>query len=145
MRALKKKGGCLFYSFLILMTGFMISSTALAGGGPSEEQCSNQYVKVDCYNMAGNSHCGFVPGDGCYENGNCAVCGGTCQYTSSCNRNCSGCCKPDVMSLDNGYMSGNSLAAFDDPDIDIDVYIATGKGENNDQRSLDECNRNVKK
>jgi len=49
------------------------------------------------------------------------------------------------MSLDNGYMSGNSLAAFDDPDIDIDVYIATGKGENNDQRSLDECNRNVKK
>jgi len=52
---------------------------------------------------------------------------------------------PDVMSLDNGYMSGNNLAAFDDPDIDIDVYIATGKGENNDQRSLDECNRKVKK
>jgi len=52
---------------------------------------------------------------------------------------------PDVMSLDNGYMSGNNLAAFDDPDIDIDVYIATGKGENKDQRSLDECNRKVKK
>ncbi|MCK4790649.1 MAG: IS1182 family transposase, partial [Desulfobacteraceae bacterium] len=52
---------------------------------------------------------------------------------------------PDIMSLDNGYMSGNNLAAFNDPDIDIDVYIATGKGENNDQRSLDECNRKVKK
>jgi len=52
---------------------------------------------------------------------------------------------PDVMSLDNGYMSGNNLAAFNDPDIDIDVYIATGKGENKDQRSLDECNRKVKK
>ena len=52
---------------------------------------------------------------------------------------------PDVMSLDNGYMSGNNLAAFNDPDIDIDVYIATGKGENNDERSLDECDRDVKK
>ena len=30
---------------------------------------------------------------------------------------------PDVMSLDNGYMSGNNLAAFDDPDIDIDVMV----------------------
>jgi len=52
---------------------------------------------------------------------------------------------PDVMSLDNGYMSGNNLAAFNDSDIDIDVYIATGKGENKDQRSLDECDREVKK
>ncbi|MDO9530272.1 MAG: IS1182 family transposase [Syntrophales bacterium] len=52
---------------------------------------------------------------------------------------------PDVMSLDNGYMSGSNLAAFNDPDIDIDVYIATGKGENGDQRSLDECNRKVRK
>ncbi|GAI65066.1 unnamed protein product, partial [marine sediment metagenome] len=52
---------------------------------------------------------------------------------------------PDVMSLDNGYMSGNNLAAFNDPDIDIDVYIATGKGENKAQISLDECNRKVKK
>ena len=31
---------------------------------------------------------------------------------------------PDKMSLDNGYMSGDNLEAFDGKDID--VYIATG-------------------
>jgi len=101
MRAFKKKGGWLFFSFLIFMAGFMISSTALAGGGPSEEQCENQYVKLDCYNMSDSSYCGSLPGTGCLENGVCAVCGGTCQYLSNCNRNFSTCCKDDcgVMSV----------------------------------------------
>jgi transposase len=34
---------------------------------------------------------------------------------------------PDVMSLDNGYMSGGNLEALNK--TDIDAYIATGKGE----------------
>ena len=35
---------------------------------------------------------------------------------------------PDVMSCDNGYMSGGNLDAVDE--TGIDAYIATGKGEN---------------
>jgi hypothetical protein len=50
---------------------------------------------------------------------------------------------PEVMSLDNGYMSGSNLEAFHE--TEIDAYIATGKGENKDHRSLDESNREVKK
>ena len=50
---------------------------------------------------------------------------------------------PDKMSLDNGYMSGNNLEAFND--TDIDVYIATGKGEKRDQRPIDDSNRNINK
>lgn len=50
---------------------------------------------------------------------------------------------PSVMSLDNGYMSGNNLEAFQD--TAIDVYIATGKGEKKDQREIDNCERNIKK
>jgi hypothetical protein len=50
---------------------------------------------------------------------------------------------PEVMSLDNGYLSGSNLEAFNE--TDIDVYIATGKGENKDQSSLDESNREIKK
>ena len=50
---------------------------------------------------------------------------------------------PEVMSLDNGYMSGSNLDAFNG--TDIDVYMATGKGESKDHRSLDESNREVKK
>ncbi len=50
---------------------------------------------------------------------------------------------PDVMSLDNGYMSGSNLEAFNE--TAIDAYIATGKGESKDGRSLDESNREIKK
>ena len=34
---------------------------------------------------------------------------------------------PDIMSLDNGYMSGDNFEKLNK--TDIDVYIATGKGE----------------
>jgi len=47
------------------------------------------------------------------------------------------------MSLDNGYMSGDNLEAFDGKDID--VYIATGKGEKKDQRPIEDSNRKFKK
>ena len=50
---------------------------------------------------------------------------------------------PDKMSLDNGYMSGNNLEAFEDKEID--VYIATGKGEKKDHRDIEDSNRKVKK
>ncbi len=50
---------------------------------------------------------------------------------------------PDEMSLDNGYMSGNNLESFDGKEID--VYIATGKGEKKDQRSIEDSNRKIKK
>ncbi len=49
---------------------------------------------------------------------------------------------PDKMSLDNGYMSGDNPESFDDKEID--VYIATGKGEKKDQRVIDESNRKIK-
>jgi len=50
---------------------------------------------------------------------------------------------PDKMSLDNGYMSAENLESFDGKDID--VYIATGKGEKKDQRPLKDSNRKIKK
>jgi hypothetical protein len=50
---------------------------------------------------------------------------------------------PDKMSLDNGYMSGNNLESFDGKDID--VYVATGKGEKKDQRPIEDSNRKIKK
>jgi len=50
---------------------------------------------------------------------------------------------PDKMSLDNGYMSGDNLEAFYGKDID--VYIATGKGEKKDQRPIEDSNRKIKK
>ena len=50
---------------------------------------------------------------------------------------------PDKMSLDNGYMSGDNLEAFDGKDID--VYMATGKGEKKDQRPIEDSNRKIKK
>jgi len=50
---------------------------------------------------------------------------------------------PDKMSLDNGYMSGDNLEAFDGKGID--VYIATGKGEKRDQRPIDGSNRKINK
>jgi transposase len=50
---------------------------------------------------------------------------------------------PDKMSIDNGFMSGANLEAFED--TDIDVYMATGKGEKKDQRPIDDSNRKIKK
>jgi len=50
---------------------------------------------------------------------------------------------PDKMSLDNGYMSGSNLEAFDGKEID--VYIATGKGEKKDPRTIEETNRKINK
>ncbi len=47
------------------------------------------------------------------------------------------------MSLDNGYMSGNNLESFDGKEID--VYVATGKGEKKDQRPIEDSNRKIKK
>ena len=49
---------------------------------------------------------------------------------------------PEKMSPDNGYMSGDNPEAFDDKEID--VYIATGKGEKKDQRAIDDSNRKFK-
>jgi transposase len=48
---------------------------------------------------------------------------------------------PEKMSLDNGYMSGANLEAFENKDID--VYIATGKGEKPDTRTIDDTKRNI--
>jgi len=50
---------------------------------------------------------------------------------------------PDKMSLDNGYMSGDNLESFDGKDID--VYVATGKGEKKDQRPIEDSNRKINK
>jgi transposase len=50
---------------------------------------------------------------------------------------------PDKMSLDNGYMSGENLEAFDGKGIDL--YIATGKREKKDQRAIEESNRKINK
>jgi hypothetical protein len=50
---------------------------------------------------------------------------------------------PGKMSLDNGYMSGNNLETFDGENID--VYVATGKGEKKDQRPIEDSNRKIKK
>lgn len=47
------------------------------------------------------------------------------------------------MSLDNGYMSGNNLEAFEGKETD--VYIATGKGEKKDHREIEDSNRKIKK
>ena len=50
---------------------------------------------------------------------------------------------PDKMSLDNGYMSSNNLEAFEGKELD--VYIATCKGEKKDHRVIEDSNRNIKK
>ena len=50
---------------------------------------------------------------------------------------------PDKMSLDNGYMSGTNLEAFEDKETD--VYIATGKDEKKDHRAIEDSNRKIKK
>ena len=66
------------------------------------------------------------------------------------------------MILDNGYMSGDNLEAFDGKDIDVYLnsenqvlwprivrfkrflYIATDKGEKKDQRHINDSNRKIK-
>ncbi len=50
---------------------------------------------------------------------------------------------PDKMSLDNGYMSADNLESFEGKNID--VYVATGKGEKKDQRPIEDSNRKIKK
>jgi hypothetical protein len=50
---------------------------------------------------------------------------------------------PDVMSLDNGYMSGYNLEEINK--TDIDVYIATGKGEINEDKSTADIEQGIKK
>lgn len=50
---------------------------------------------------------------------------------------------PDVMSCDNGYLSGDNLEAIEG--TGIEVYIATGKGERNEERSPAESDRGIKK
>jgi transposase len=50
---------------------------------------------------------------------------------------------PEKMSLDNGYMSGSNLEAF--KGTDIDVYIATDRGEKTDSRSIENTSRQINK
>jgi transposase len=50
---------------------------------------------------------------------------------------------PEKMSLDNGYSSAANLEELDKQQID--AYVATGRGEKTDQRSIDDCNREIKK
>lgn len=50
---------------------------------------------------------------------------------------------PDVMSLDNGYMSGGNLDALDTSHVD--AYIATNKGEKTHKDSLDTSDRKLVK
>jgi len=46
---------------------------------------------------------------------------------------------PECMSLDNGYMTGGNLEAFNESTVD--AYIATNKGEKSNKVSLDESDR----
>ncbi len=50
---------------------------------------------------------------------------------------------PDMMSADNGYMSGDNLEALEESPID--VYIATDKGEKTSKIPLDESERKLVK
>jgi len=50
---------------------------------------------------------------------------------------------PDKLSADNGYMSGDNLAALDE--IPVDVYIATDKGEKENKIPLSESGRKLVK
>lgn len=50
---------------------------------------------------------------------------------------------PDKASLDNGYYSGSNLEELESNQID--AYVATGREEKKDQRTIDECNREIKK
>ena len=50
---------------------------------------------------------------------------------------------PDELSVDNGYFSGSNLEALEGKDIE--VYMAVGKGEQKDERALEESERKVQK
>ena len=50
---------------------------------------------------------------------------------------------PEMMSADNGYMSGDNLQALEDSTID--VYIATDKGEKKNKTALDDSERKLVK
>jgi len=50
---------------------------------------------------------------------------------------------PDILSADNGYMSGDNLQALEDSPID--TYIATDKGEKKNKVSLDNTERKLVK
>lgn len=50
---------------------------------------------------------------------------------------------PEKMSFDNGYSSAANLEELDKQKID--AYVATGRGEKQDQRGIDDCNREIKK
>ena len=50
---------------------------------------------------------------------------------------------PDKMSLDNGYMSGDNLAAL--AEAEVDAYIATDRGEKSGLLRLDESGRKLVK
>lgn len=50
---------------------------------------------------------------------------------------------PDMMSLDNGYMSGGNLEVLNK--TDIDAYIATGKGETGKEEYPDHRDHGIKK
>jgi transposase len=50
---------------------------------------------------------------------------------------------PEKMSFDNGYMSGSNLEELEG--AEVDAYIATGREEKKDLRSIEECNREIKK
>ena len=50
---------------------------------------------------------------------------------------------PDAISADNGYLSGANLEKFEE--ARVDAYVATGREDKKDARSLQNCNREVKK
>ena len=50
---------------------------------------------------------------------------------------------PEILSADNGYLSGDNLQALEESTID--PYIATGKGEKNNKTSLDDSQRKLVK
>jgi transposase len=50
---------------------------------------------------------------------------------------------PDKMSGDNGYLSGPNLEKLEE--AEVDAYVATGREDKKDSRSLQDCNRQIKK
>jgi len=51
--------------------------------------------------------------------------------------------KPQNLSIDNGYMSGDNLQTIEDKNIN--TYIAINKGEKKNQQSLDDIDRKIEK
>jgi transposase len=50
---------------------------------------------------------------------------------------------PDKISSDNGYLSGPNLEKLNE--ADVDAYVATGRENKKDERSVDESSREIKK